>query len=413
MKSIPQQFKLQPRLQAFIQEPDYTVENGTFPSKQLSTFKIYVTENDSFLVKFQDIFNNDDYIIDFTTDADDKRWEMFPIKFWQCQVNFAVSCASNFSGISQYHMFDESLPNLVRSVMKFHFYFTIRKILSYLECPLPGDDAFRQNNNHINLRKFDDVKRQYNVPPNFDFRMWFGMKFNKKHRTYSPRAENGFCYFIPKTSTGLLKEGLSNINDSIRNYVILILASQVESRSQLIGKSGKIFDARTMFLTLFETSINQSKSTMISDDISRFQDYVTKAKIHLNYVLGPQLYLISDNLSMNLNSHGYNNQLIVGRNNQHFGVNQINQTIIPRVPLMQGSKPKIQLIQATQTEGSNKATEGSNKAIKDSTQAIKVSNNVIKDWKVTDKQHTHSNVKIALFFLTSFVGGVILYAKNL
>ena len=401
MKSIPQQFKLQPRLQAFIQEPDYTVENGTFPSKELSTFKIYVTENDSFLVKFQDIFNNDDYIIDFTTDADDKRWEMLPIKFWQCQVNFAVSCASNFSGISQYHMFDESLPNLVRSVMKFHFYFTVRKILSYLECPLPGDEAFRQNNNNINLRKFDDIKRQYNHKQilKFDFRMWYGMKFNKKHRTYSPRAENGFCYFIPKTSTGLLKEGLSNINDSIRNYVILILASQVESRSQIIGNSGKKFDAQKLFLTLFESSINQSKSTMISDDISRFQDYVTKAKIHLNYVLGPDLYLISDNLVMNLNSHGYNNQLIVGKKNQHFGVNQINQSIIPRVPLMQGSKPKIQLIQSK---------------IQQHPQS-KIQSNIHLPQKLEQKKDskeiTHSNVKIALFFLTSLIGGVILYFK--
>ena len=115
---------------------------------QLCTLKIYISETEYFMAKFPNIFNNDDYIIDFTTKDDDKRWQVTPIKFWECQINFAVSCATNFCGISCHHMFDKTLPELVKSVIRFHVYFTTRVILSYMECPMPGDDAFLKNNIH-------------------------------------------------------------------------------------------------------------------------------------------------------------------------------------------------------------------------------------------------------------------------
>ena len=75
-------------------KPDFkdTYWKNKITDKQLCTLKIYVTERDYFIAKFPNIFNNDDYIIDFTTDKDDKRWDKNPIKFWECQVNFAISC---------------------------------------------------------------------------------------------------------------------------------------------------------------------------------------------------------------------------------------------------------------------------------------------------------------------------------
>ena len=48
-------------------------------SEQLCKFDIYVTEKDYFTANFQDIFNNEDYIINFTTKQDDKRWDSNPL----------------------------------------------------------------------------------------------------------------------------------------------------------------------------------------------------------------------------------------------------------------------------------------------------------------------------------------------
>jgi hypothetical protein len=219
---------------------------------------------------------------------------------------------------------------------------------------------------------------------------YFGDNVNVDHLVNN-LARNGWNFFILNNSQGLTKPGIQSLNDSIRNYVILILGCQVETRSQIVGNSGKRFDAQKLFLTLFNSSVNQSKTTRISDDISRFQDYITKAKIHLNYVIGPNLYLISDNLVMNLNSHGYNNQLIVGKQSQLFGINPVNQTIIPRVPLMDGSKPKVQLL-STKKINHKKSLTLSKPSV-----------------KATDD--SHGNVKLALFLLSSFGFGLAYYFK--
>lgn len=430
---IPQQFK-------------YTKVNYSTPAmhfneklskhidpETITNFNIYVTEKDYFFAKFQNIIT--DYIISFTDKNDVFNWEhsrQSYMKFWQCQLNFVIWCSTTACGISRYHLFEKSLPNLVKSVIRFHVYFTIRKLLSKMAVPLPGDDAFNPKNNPINLSKFDEICREYNVKSNHDFRFLLGLSHGMgvmyanlgSHKNMPVRAQygnyglvfkdqdytspyfgdnvnvdhlvnnlarNGWNFFILNNSQGLTKPGIQSLNDSIRNYVILILGCQVETRSQIVGNSGKRFDAQKLFLTLFNSSVNQSKTTRISDDISRFQDYVTKAKIHLNYVIGPNLYLISDNLVMNLNSHGYNNQLIVGKQSQLFGINPVNQTIIPRVPLMDGSKPKVQLL------GTKKVNH--KKSLTLSKPSLKAADD------------SHGNVKLALFLLSSFGFGLAYYFK--
>ena len=415
--------------------------------ENLSNLNIYVTEKDYFLVKFENIFT--DYIIDFTNKKDVFNWthsrESY-MKFWQCQLNFVIWCSTTGCGISRYHLLDDKLPNLIKSVIRFHVYFTARTLLSKMSIPLPGDDAFNPKNNPINMSKFDEICREYNVKSTDDFRFllgpshgmgvmyanlgsrknmpvrvqygdedlyfrdhdytskYFGSGVNVNHLT-NPLAKNGWNHFILNNSQGLTKPGIQSLNDSIRNYVILILGSQVESRSQIVGNSGKKFDAQKLFLTLFESSINQSKSIMISEDISRFQDYVTKARIHLNYVIGPDLYLISDNLVMNLNSHGYNNQLIVGKKNQHFGVNKINEMLIPRVPLMQGSKPISRPLLTKHSLGDFVTVKQKN------TKHSLGDEVTVKQKNTSTSDETHENTKLALYFLSSLVLGLVLYFK--
>ncbi len=399
--------------------------------ESLSNLNIYVTEKDYFLVKFQNIFT--DYIIDFTNKKDVFNWshsrESY-MKFWQCQLNFVIWCSTTGCGISRYHLFDESLPNLVKSVIRFHVYFNARKLLSMMGVALPGDDAFNPKNNPINMSKFNEICREYNVKSSDDFRFlvgpsngmgimyanmgsrknvqvrvqygedglyfrdhdytskYFGAGVNVNHLT-NPLAKNGWNHFILNDSQGLTKPGIQSLNSAIRNYVILTLGCQVETRSSLISSESSRFDAELQFLKLFNSIIDQSKGNMTSDEISRFQDYVTKAKVHLNYVIAPQLYLISNNLIMNLNSNGYNNELIIAGKNQTFGINPVNQKQIPRVPLMQGHKPRVRPLSSVSHHKSL----------------------TLLDPKPVTYEVTHSNVKMALFFLSSFVLGVAFYFK--
>ena len=424
--NIPQQFILNPNFQA--SKPDFKSKEEV---PNLYSLKIYVTEDDYFLANFPNIFT--DYIINFSNKKDVFNWthstESY-MRFWQCQLNFAIWCSTAACGISMFHLFGTQLPNLVKSVMRFHVYFTVRKLLSFMEIPLPGDSAFYPKNNNINISKFHDLCRKYNIQ-NQDFRFsygfshgmglmyadldkhknklvraqygnyglvfkekpyhspYFGDNTNVDHLT-NPFAKNGWKYFIPKNSNGLSKSGIQSLNDSIRNYVILILSSQVETRSKIIGISGKRFDSQKEFLTLFESTINQSKDTMLSDTITRFQNYITKAKIHLNYVIGPDLYLISDSLVMNLNISGYSNNLLVAKPGQTFGVNSVNENKLPSAPLMAGGPSKIKRLTAKET------------------QALKPK---IKLQRNTNQNTSHENVKLSLFLLSSVFFGLIMYFK--
>jgi len=392
--------------------------------------KIYVTENDYFSVNFEDIFDNNYYIINFTCKNDVNNWNTNPMKFYQCQLNFAVACSTVFCGISKFHLLGD-LPELVKSVIRFHIYFTVRKILSYIECPLPRNGAFMPKNNPINFEKLDEIKRRYNVPNSYDFRCLIGKSngmgkvyidsrniqnysiesnygesglvfwdnppnhINHVNHIYNEEAKNGYSFFIPKNVFGLTKNGISSLNDSIRNYVILILGSQVETRSPIIGNLAQGFDAQKQFMGLFLSSVNRSKSNLTSDEITRFQEYVSKARVHLNYVLGPNLYLISNNLVLDLSGKpGFSNKLVVANRSQHFGVNEINSDQLTKTPLMAG-KPNVTRLLSVSPIKSVFTKHAS------TTITPPPNSNL----------NNHENIKLTLFFLTTLVGGVIFYFK--
>jgi len=139
-----------------------------------------------------------------------------------------------------------------------------------------------------------------------------------------------WAHFIPITSMGLTRAGMVRINESIRTYIYCVLGSQVLIRSPVIGQSGLSYEVQKEFLALVEDSINTPKG--IPDSISKYQDVVSKSRTRLNHVVAPGLYLMSDNLVMNMpNIPGYNNELIIAKEGSHMGVNDINTKIIGQV----------------------------------------------------------------------------------
>ena len=138
--------------------------------KNILNQKIYVQEKKYIDVNFLDIFKF--YVPQLKTAQDVTNWthsKTSYMKFFHCQVNFAIYCATvSCGGSVQDHLLNSDLPDLVKSILFFHVYFTTRLTLSRLECPLPGDSAFNPTNNHINMAKFYEISNEYNVG-NLDF----------------------------------------------------------------------------------------------------------------------------------------------------------------------------------------------------------------------------------------------------
>jgi hypothetical protein len=132
--------------------------------------EIYVTKMESFSVTFLNIF--DRYILPHvTTDATVQEWKAHPMKFWQNQLNFAVWCASGGCGVGvNPHLlgnyeFAMEAKFLCRAIYRFHVYFTVRRILKEMECPLPEDSGWNPFNNPINMHQYELICNEFFVNP--------------------------------------------------------------------------------------------------------------------------------------------------------------------------------------------------------------------------------------------------------
>ena len=134
----------------------------------LTNLDIFVTPSDSFVAKMRNIFKAS--MVRFTSGAQGNAWLNAPdYKYWPQQLNFAVWCATSGCGISLVEL--EKWPKIVQGFLKFHVYFTIRRVLYELGVPLPDESAFSQTNNVYNKSAFSALCNEFGViNPDFRFK---------------------------------------------------------------------------------------------------------------------------------------------------------------------------------------------------------------------------------------------------
>ena len=114
--------------------------------KDLYKQEIIVSSNDTFPVRFPNIF------IDYPLGqmrVDDKTWTNWnkaPMRLWQTQLNFAVWCASSACGVSSEHLNYTNHP-MIMAVYRFHTYNHVRRVLKRLQVPLPHETSFNTADN--------------------------------------------------------------------------------------------------------------------------------------------------------------------------------------------------------------------------------------------------------------------------
>ena len=68
-------------------------------------------------------------------------WQNTPFSWWQCQLNFALWCASAGCGVSFEDHLQAEKP-LLASLYRFHVYHTTRRLLAELRVALPGNKSY-------------------------------------------------------------------------------------------------------------------------------------------------------------------------------------------------------------------------------------------------------------------------------
>ena len=326
-------------------------------ANSLINLDIFVTPRKSFRANMRNIFGAS--MVRFTSGAQGNAWLNAPnYKYWPQQLNLALWCATCGCGISLEEL--GKYPKIIQGFLKFHVYFTTRRVLYELGVPLPGESAFSQTNNVYTKSAFEALCNEFGVA-NADFRFkkgrnhgmgnvyvggdseeyemdigskksyWprkvylfedEGATARKGNRIYNIHNNDGkkqYSWFLPSSGAGLTRRGMGRINRSLEAFVYCVLGAQVNIRSGIVGNSGGAVEAQQEMQKLFESAVIEEN---LATSVQRYQLAVQEAKLRLDLAIAPGIWLMPSNLVINTESIvGYNNELQKADEGMQFGVN--------------------------------------------------------------------------------------------
>ena len=118
----------------------------------------------------------------------------------------------------------------------------------------------------------------------------------------------------------------------MRAYVYLVLTSQVQARSSIVGNSAPAVDAQKVFKSTFKELINEDYS--IGIDIERYQGVLEHALSKVDFSVGIGIYMLPSNLNLSIGrTKGYNNKVLVSNIDMKIGANRdINRDLKKLTP---------------------------------------------------------------------------------
>ena len=100
------------------------------------------------------------------------------------------------------------------------------------------------------------------------------------------------------------------ISRYVRAFVYLVLTSQVQPRSSIVGNSAPAVDAQKVFNSIFKELINEDFS--IGIDVERYQGVLEYAISQLDFSVGIGIYMLPSNLNLSIGkTKGYYNKTLV------------------------------------------------------------------------------------------------------
>ena len=150
-------------------------------------------------------------------------------------------CVTSALGISWQHL---NHPNLLgRSVYIFHVYFYVQLILHELGISLPQEDGFSKVKNAHIKKAYYSIYDDHSVDANETWMHgdWFYTTdytiFGHEVKATERSPLDNLTRWIITQSKGFTKKVIKRIGRSVRVYVYLVLTSQFQARSIMVGNS--------------------------------------------------------------------------------------------------------------------------------------------------------------------------------
>ena len=272
-------------------------------------------------------------------------WKTTPFDWWQCQLNFALWCATAGCGVSA-DDHPQAKDPLLSGLYRFRVYYTTRCLLVELKVALPGDKSYSWYENAYDAKAYKRLCTEFGVVPTTDWRQKLHNRCQGlgswstymepsgayRHAHYSDGPffhpmdairhnrdiSGAWTMFILDKSEGFTQAGVERLIDSIRTYVWAILGAQAQTRSNIL-KAGTGFDAQKQFLANVEDAI--ASPVDIPSSIARYQKTLQYAS-PLDFVFGVGLYLAPSDMALHPgNVQGYNNKIVIAGSEAAIGHN--------------------------------------------------------------------------------------------
>ena len=102
-------------------------------------------------------------------------------------------------------------------------------------------------------------------------------------------------------------------------YFYLVLSSQTQTRSTIVGNSAPAVDAQQLFIDTFKSLINED----LSIDIEKYQGVLEHALSKVDFSVGIGIYMLPSNLNLSIGkTKGYNNKILVSNTDMKIGSNR-------------------------------------------------------------------------------------------
>ena len=125
--------------------------------------------------------------------------------------------------------------------------------------------------------------------------------------------------WIIKKSKGFSRKGIEKISRSVMAYVYLVLSSQVQARSTIVGNSAPAVDAQQLFKDTFKSLINED----LSIDIEKYQGVLEHALSKVDFSVGIGIYMLPSNLNLAIGKkEGYNNKILLSNTDRKISSNR-------------------------------------------------------------------------------------------
>ena len=121
-----------------------------------------------------------------------------------------------------------------------------------------------------------------------------------------------------KQSKGLAKNSIEKISRSVRGYVYLVLTSQIQTRSSIVGNSAAAVHAQQALKAMFKTLINEDYS--IGIDTEWYQGILEHALSKVDFSVGTGIYMVPSNLSLSIGKmKACNNKILLSNTGMKIG----------------------------------------------------------------------------------------------